>query len=57
MSYLEHLAVLGILAIALGVGLDVASRLGGPVPAVTFAVTLVLGYIVCVIGFHPFRQE
>jgi len=56
MSLFEHLAVLVILIIALGVGVDVANWLGGPLPAAAYSGTLIAGYVICVLGTQPFRR-
>lgn len=57
MSLAAHVGVLGLLLVDLSIGGHVISHSLGRYPTMAFEFAIILGYVLCVLQFFPWRRD
>jgi hypothetical protein len=56
MSLISHLGVLALLVLDLAVGAPIVDKLAGRWALIGFEFLLILGYVLCVLQWQPWRR-
>ena len=57
MSLAAHVGVLGLLLVDLSIGGQAISRSLGRLPTLAFEFAIILGYVLCVLQWLPWRRD